>query len=420
MARPLNPLGSLGAKVASALADDAGERERAIEKARRAFAIQSLQTQRARPRRAAVFALAAAAVLALGVISFSLLHRAAPLAFEVDGKAGFSQTWLAAPSARPLVLSFSDGTVLDVASSARARVLETTANGANISLESGSIQARVVHTSHSAWGLIAGPFAVRVTGTRFNVQWEPAAQKFVLAVSEGSVVVSGSIAGSERPVRAGERLVASVARGQLELTNTANEAATNDGGPSGVATVDSAGTEAAAPPTAESASAPSQEVTAPRESSGAPWRELVRKGDLRQAFAAAESHGFQNACDLASAAELLSLGDGARLSGRSDRAIEALLTLRKRYPHDSRRAPAAFALGKVAFDQQHAYGQAAAWFATCMREQPNGPLAREAGGRQIEALRNAGDLAGAEQAARAYLSRYPDGPHADVARSLLK
>lgn len=150
------------------------------------------------------------------------------------------------------------------------------------------------------------------------------------------------------------------------------------------------------------------------------WRELAKKGDLRQAFAAADAHGFQSVCDSATPAELLLLGDAARVSGRADRATEALFTLRRRYPHDSRRAAAAFALGKVAFDQRHAYGQAAEWFSTCVREQPNGPLVREALGRQIEALRNSGDGAGAQRAAREYLAHYPDGPHADIARSVLK
>jgi transmembrane sensor len=416
MARPLTPLGSMGAKAAEALADDVGLRERAIEQARRAFSVQSLQAHRSRRHLGRVLSLAAAAVLALGVGGYWLSHRAVPLAFNVDGKAGVAQTWLAAPNARPVVVTFSDGTVLDMASASRARVVDTTENGANISLESGSIHAQVVHTAHSAWGLVAGPFAIRVTGTRFDVKWEPASQHFALSVTEGSVVVSGSIVGSERSVRAGERLFASVAQGRLELSDAETAAANADLPPvaDSAAPAETATPESSAEPALAAPEAPA------KESPVLAWRQFANKGELRQAFVAAEAHGFQNACEAASAQELLLLGDAARLSGRSDRATEALLALRKRFPRDARRAAAAFALGKVAFDQQHAYGQAATWFATCMREQPSGPLAREAAGRQIEALRNAGDATGAEQAARAYLSRYPDGPHADVARALIK
>ena len=150
------------------------------------------------------------------------------------------------------------------------------------------------------------------------------------------------------------------------------------------------------------------------------WRTFAKRGALREAFASAEAAGFARTCANASPAELLMLGDGARLSSNSRRAEEALLTLRRRYPHDPRRAAAAFALGKVAFDQRGAYEQAAAWFATSLREQPGGPLARDASGRLIEALRRAHDAAGARRAAHDYLEKYPEGPHADLARSVLR
>jgi TolA-binding protein len=108
------------------------------------------------------------------------------------------------------------------------------------------------------------------------------------------------------------------------------------------------------------------------------------------------------------------------LSGNPASAKQALLRLRSAFPGDSRRAAAAFALGKIAFDQTRAYAEAAEWFATSLREQPGGSLAREAAGRLIEARRRAGDDAGARQAAEGYLARYPDGPHADLARSLVR
>src|SRR5262249_9301985 len=149
----------------------------------------------------------------------SFLRRAGPLQFNVDGATGVAQAWLAAPTARPLVLTFSDGTVLHVEPSSRARVVDIDEHGASISLESGLLRADVVHTSHSAWKLIAGPFAIRVTGTRFDVRWDSASQKFSVAVREGSVGVSGSIVGTERPVRAGEKLIASVVQGRLDLLN---------------------------------------------------------------------------------------------------------------------------------------------------------------------------------------------------------
>jgi outer membrane protein assembly factor BamD (BamD/ComL family) len=54
-----------------------------------------------------------------------------------------------------------------------------------------------------------------------------------------------------------------------------------------------------------------------------------------------------------------------------------------------------------------------------LQEQPAGGFAREAAGRLIEAHRAAGNRAAAQTAARSYLTRYPNGPHAELARSLL-
>jgi transmembrane sensor len=421
MARPLTPLGSLGAKVAESFEDDGGARRLAISQAERLFLANALQRTASPPSRfGRGLALSLAAALCVAVVALVIaLRTPAQLAFTVDGSSGQAQTWLAAPAARPVLVKFSDGTLLTVDPLSRARVVDTDENGANIALESGSLSARVVHTSHSAWHLIAGPFAVRVTGTQFNLRWDSASQRFSITVLEGSVGVAGSIVGAERPVRAGETLAASVAEGRFDLINGSQplsspartEAPPIDGPAFGDPTLAPAASGATTEPNAPDA---------PAKDTAGGWRELAKKGDLRQAFAAADAHGFQGVCDNATPAELLLLGDAARVSGRADRATEALFTLRRRYPRDPRRAAAAFALGKVAFDQRHAYGQAAEWFSTSVREQPNGPLVREAWGRRIEALRNSGDGAGAQRAAREYLARYPDGPHADIARSVLK
>jgi hypothetical protein len=418
----MTALGALGEKVATCLQDDDGKRSAAISQAEQLFVAKALHgsAQSRRPVKAVFFSLAAA--FAVAALAWLVVGRPPDrLEFQVDGRAGQAQTWLAAPAARAVVVQFSDGTQLLVDPLSRARVVDTGRNGASIALENGSLSAHVVHTQHSAWRLIAGPFAVRITGTRFDLGWDSVSQRFSITVREGSVGVAGSIVGAERAVRAGETLVASVAEGRFDLINGSERLAlpTDAGG-----FIPSTDGSASTDPGAASGNVPAPpEPVAPetrgKDASGG-WRELAKRGDLRRAFAIADGLGFQSICETATPAELLVLGDAARLSGRADRAFEALSTLRRRYPHDPRRAAAAFALGKVAFDQRHAYAQAAEWFSTCVREQPNGPLAREAWGRQIEALRSIGDGAAAKRAAREYLSRYPDGPHADIARAVLK
>jgi TolA-binding protein len=415
MAKPVTPLESLGAKVAATLEVFGEERDRAIEEARRRFSQHPHRRPGAKERMSRGIVLSLAAALSVAGIWLALSRHSGPLQFKVDGTTGIAQTWLAAPQERPLVVTFSEGTVVKVQPLSRARVVDIDPYGANIALENGSLSAEVVHKPQASWRLIAGPFAIRVTGTRFDLRWDSASQRFSITVREGSVGVAGSIVGVERSVRGGETLVASVTEGRLDLIDgdeaTVRAPANDESAATAQPADDGEPQDFAVSPPAPSARA----MTLPDG-----WRDVARKGDLRRAFALADAHGFQSVCDIATPAELLVLGDGARLSGRPDRATEALLTLRRKYPHDPRRAAAAFALGKVAFDQRHAYGQAAEWFATCIREQPTGPLVRESRGRQIEALRNAGDAAGAQRAAREYLSLYPDGPHADVARSVLK
>lgn len=420
MTRPATPLGRLGEKVASALSDDNEARARAVESAGRAFTNASLQPTGIGRRRSPVLWLAFAVLGAVAVVLVALQSRRAPLTFRVDGREGIAQSWLAAAS-KPMVLGFSDGTLFRVASESRARVLEIDANGAEIALESGSLHAQVVHTPHAAWRLIAGPYVVRVTGTRFDLAWAPATQELSLVVQEGSVAVSGPVIELERSVHAGQTLVAAVTQGRLQLIETQltpapapAPAESAVGEPEAPSPSASAGEGAPALPSAGGSAAPREGVTAPL------WRELASSGDLRGAFGAAEAQGFSGVCSSASPADLLMLGDAARLSGRPERAEEALLSLRRRFPRDPRRTAAAFALGKVAFDQRRNYAKAAHWFETSMREQPSGPLAREAAGRRLEALRNAGDLAGAQRAATDYLAAYPGGPHAAVARQIVR
>jgi TolA-binding protein len=172
---------------------------------------------------------------------------------------------------------------------------------------------------------------------------------------------------------------------------------------------------ASAPPPASSATTEPAVEAAPEPS----WAELARAGQYKQALARAEADGLDTILESATATELTLLADVARLAGDGAKATQILSTQRRRFKGDAQAAAAAFMLGRAAFDQQKAYASAAKWFATYLEEQPQGPFAREALGRLAEARQRAGDKAGARTAARAYLSAYPEGPHADVARSIL-
>ena len=144
------------------------------------------------------------------------------------------------------------------------------------------------------------------------------------------------------------------------------------------------------------------------------WIKLEEKGDYDGAYAAALGVGLASVLRASSSDELLRLAQVARLSGHRDTERQALVTCRRRFPGTETSAIAAYELGRSSSPSE-----ASSWFDTYLGEQPSGPLAREAWGRLVEARASAGDERGARDAAARYLARYPDGPHAPLARRVL-
>lgn len=383
---------------------------------------------RPRWRRSAVVLAAAAAVLAaVALLVVGLAPKKLEFTVGAMRTAGSVDQWLAAGT-KPLTVDFSDGTRVALAPSSRARITAVEPTGATVAVETGHAEFAVVHRKHTSWRVTLGPFAVHVTGTRFNVDWDPDAQVMVLKLVEGRVTVSGCVLGDGRPVVAGETVRASCKERRVEITSAppasaSAAAAANPPASSAIAEVTpealplegAAAADSAAPP----GSAAPAESAAPAGPAKSDWRKLVRTGRYRDAYAAADAEGFDALCSRGSAGDLLMLGDAARLSGKLAKAEHAYLTLRQRFGGGGTGAVAAFMLARIAFDQRGAPGQAARWLQTYLSEAPGGPLAREALGRLIEAERRSGNRAGAEQTARQYLARYPSGPHAELARRVL-
>src|SRR5437764_1300531 len=92
---------------------------------------------------------------------------------------------------RSAILHFSDGTECVFAPEARGRVLARTRTGARLGLDEGRVHLNVRHLPEAHWAVEAGPFTVDVTGTLFDVAWEPEAQNFEVRLYGGSVAVTG-------------------------------------------------------------------------------------------------------------------------------------------------------------------------------------------------------------------------------------
>jgi hypothetical protein len=158
----------------------------------------------------------------------------------------------------------------------------------------------------------------------------------------------------------------------------------------------------------------------PAASTEPAWRDPFARARYKEALAAIEAEDLTRVCVGEGAQDLLAIADVARYAGRPERAEIPLREARRRFPGSVEAATAAFQLGRIAFDDRARFAEAASWFATYLAEAPHGGLRREAFGRLVEARERAGDHPGATDAARRYLDAYPTGPHADLARKVLR
>jgi TolA-binding protein len=140
------------------------------------------------------------------------------------------------------------------------------------------------------------------------------------------------------------------------------------------------------------------------------------RAEHRDAMRALDDPAFAAAVRSAGAEDLLVLGDSARLSGQADRARQALASVRGRFAGTPQAARASFLLGRIAADAGDTRG-ALRHFERYLDEEPDGPLAREALGRDLEARVSLG--LDARDTATRYLARWPSGPHAATARAAL-
>ena len=124
-------------------------------------------------------------------------------------RTGDVERLLVADARSDLPLQFSDGSRLTFRSGSSGRMQRLGNDGAEVFLEKGRVEAQVVHADATLWLVHAGPYRVRVTGTRFAVTWSVA--RLDVALFEGSVVIDGAVLGAGVPLRAGQRL--SVDRG---------------------------------------------------------------------------------------------------------------------------------------------------------------------------------------------------------------
>jgi hypothetical protein len=343
-----------------------------------------------------------------------------PATFEVgSSRTETSGSWLAAPADQDLPVRFAGGATVLLSPQTRARVVEVTENGARVELWQGQIAVSVPHKAETNWVFLAGPFDVKVTGTRFDLGWDEARHTFQLAMSDGSVSVGGPGIIGRRTVVAGQKVtwplpsppasasLAASAPGPDPAVPGPDPAA--PGLPAGPGSHDPGGAAGAG-------NEPTGAGSSPRGAVGrSTWRELAVAGRFAGSLEAADRAGFDGLLASLGAEDLLLLGDTARLAGSGERARRVYTTTRQRFAGSAGAARAAFELGRM---EASGPSGGVPWFRLYLAESPGGPLAREAMGRMLEAFLRQHDTASATPLARSYLQLYPGGPHAKLARSV--
>jgi ferric-dicitrate binding protein FerR (iron transport regulator) len=391
-----------------------------LDRAGRARLLFNVRREIERPKRrfGAPLLLAAAlsALLAVGV------HRLwpKPLSYEVHG-ARLDGPYVSA-SEKPVRVEFSDGSVVRADPGSRLRVDDTQSDGARVLIERGRAAVSVAHNPGSQWSFLGGPFEVRVVGTHFEVDWDPAGEVLELRMREGTVEVHGPLGGAVT-VRGGQRFRAELVTRRMTVIDAGEGVAVKDPRSNAPVAAPSEA-EGAEPspqpePNRERTESPSGDFAAsPTVTARESWPKLVANGDFDLVVEQANDRGLEGCLRTCNASDLRALADAARYTSRSDLAERALTSLRHRFPGSAESRAAGFLLGRVT-EARGAHDVSQRWYETYLTEAPSGTLAAEALAGKMRTILATRGRAAAQPVARDYLSRYPEGVHAKSARRLL-
>ena len=320
--------------------------------------------------------------------------------------------WISSPAGE-VGIDFSDGTVITLATGSQARIVSMDTNGAHLLLERGHADLDVVHTGSADWSIAAGPFDVLVTGTHFGAEWSPEDQTLVIAMKEGSVVVSG-------PLLEGGQVVSDVGTLTVSLLDNHTQL-TNDPLPKLAVVVEEIVPEIATDaPLRVERRVPVIVPPEPVDVLVVTWKDLAGKGKYSDALTLAREVGVDGILQRSDSMDLYLFGDMARLAKDYALARTSFESLRNRFPGTSYAAEASFMLGKMAYDQDQDFRGAVRWFGTHLEERPNGASAEDAMSLLMLSYDKAGDRTATRTAAKDYLDRFPKGKSATQAKSFTK
>jgi TolA-binding protein len=342
---------------------------------------------------------------AVALVALAALAVAWPkpdLAYELQGTT--AQNGLISTRAETAKLAFSDRSQIDVAAHTTLRVDVVGRRSALARLTAGKLSVSVAHEDDTDWRFFAGPYEIRVVGTRFDVGWEPAGERLSLAMREGSVRIIGPQV--DRLLSAGEKIDWAAAPEPVAAASP--EPPRSEPAPAALET-----------PEPLAAAVQHAQPRAPSSAKADDWAALVAKGQFSAVIRAAEASGVEQVLAQRGSADLKALAQAARYTGRAALAIRAFQALRQRFAQQSAGRQAAFFLGRI-YDQQGKSVEALRWLNAYLGEAPGDVYASEALGRRLTLVQRTEGNAAAARVARQYLERFPSGAYARTARALLE
>lgn len=372
-----------------------------------------------RPRRLLRWSLAGAALassilIALRFTSVVPTRTSAPatLSYRVEGGTVLEGGYLRESGRAGMNVVFSEGSQVAFSPGTRSRLRVVDGDGALVAIERGQGSFQVVHRKDRRWLVDVGPFLVTVTGTAFTVSWDPIREELDLKLRQGNVVVSGPVSAGEIPLRAGQRLVANLAKAATLITEETPDTGGVSSGAAAMSATDQRETDGAEGP------APMAATTA-RPVLDHHWSRRLASGQWDRILAEAKHLGVDVVLNEAASADLLALANAARYRHHLDLAKSALLAERRRFPDSPRAMEATYLLGRVEEAREAGMAQAMNWYDQYLARAPNGPLAGEALGRKMTLTDKLEGPVRARALAEEYLRRFPRGNYAGSARELL-
>jgi hypothetical protein len=365
------------------------------------------------------FALAAAGLLVVGLYRLGPAAKPAPLHYVVEGAALGPGDAIQTTADTPARLIFSDESKIAVGPSTQVAVASVGPHGSRIALADGALDVDVHHLPGAAWRFDAGPFSVNVIGTAFRLAFDSKRGRLGLQMRSGKVEVHGPTADRVTALRAGESV--ELFASPIPPVPSTSESAIAPSAPLADPTAAAAPAEEPLPePVARSPRRRSGHSEGPEivYSATGVWPRLIAAGDFAAVVRDAQQHGLDSVLAAAPATDLNALADAARYTRRNDLARQSLLALRARFAGTPRASDAAFFLGRLAESADVSNQAAIRWYDTYLAESPRGPYSGEALGREVSILART-DRARGRAAAASYLERFPHGPEADLARSLV-